>query len=133
MEVGNLNQGSVKQRHGCVTAWLILMIVVNSITAAAYLFLNNFITEILTVSSSSVIVILLGLISLANVFFSVLILQWKKTGFWGFCGTSIAALVINLYIGIEVYQSVLGLLGIAVLYAILQFRKNESSAWDNLE
>ncbi|WP_177209052.1 hypothetical protein [Bizionia echini] len=43
------------------------------------------------------------------------------------------ALIINLNIGISVKQSLLGLLGIVVLYAVFQIKKNAVPAWDYLK
>lgn len=77
-------------------------------------------------------IVLLGIIGIANVVFSVLLLQWKN-GFWGFIVTSIAALIINLYLGLGIGQSVFGMVGIAILYFVLQIKKNDVTAWDNLE
>ncbi|SFN96131.1 hypothetical protein SAMN04487989_10798 [Bizionia echini] len=56
-----------------------------------------------------------------------------KIGFWGLQTTSMIALIINLNIGISVKQSLLGLLGIVVLYAVFQIKKNAVPAWDYLK
>jgi hypothetical protein len=68
-----------------------------------------------------------------NVVFSVMLFLWKKWGFWGFIITSIGAFAINLSIGLGVGQSIAGLVGIAVLYGVLQIKKDNISAWANLE
>ncbi len=133
METNNENSNVAKQRHGCVTAWLILMIILNSLTAIVYLFASDMITKNLPGNVSSTMIFLLGIIGIGNTIFSVLLFQWKKIGFWGFAVTSIATLTINLSIGISVVQSVFGLVGVAVLYGVLQIRKDNVSAWDNLE
>jgi hypothetical protein len=41
--------------------------------------------------------------------------------------------VINLNIGFGIYQAVLGLVGIAILYMILHIKKKNVSTWENLE
>lgn len=122
-----------KQRHGCVTAWLILMIIANSLFAIIYLFASEMITDNLPGDVSTQLIIFLGILGIANVGFAVLILQWKKLGFWGFMVTSIGTLIININIGIGIGQSVLGLVGIAVLYGILQIKKDSVTTWENLE
>jgi len=126
------NINTPKQRHGCVTAWLIFMIIVNSLIAITYLFASNFILNTLP-NVSKTIIVLLGTFSVVNVIFSVMLLQWKKIAFWGFIGTSIVALVINLSIGMGIGQSLFGLVGIGVLYGILQIKKNNVTTWKNLE
>lgn len=133
METNEENSNVAKQRHGCVTAWLIMMIIINSLTAVIYLFASDMITENLPGDVSTPMIVLLGIIGIGNVVFSVLLFQWKKIGFWGFIVTSIAALIVNLSIGLGIGQSVFGLVGIVVLYGVLQIKKDNVPAWDNLE
>ncbi len=125
----NLN----KQRHGCVTAWLILMIIANSFTAILYLFAGDTVSQNFPGGISNTMMILLGIIGIGNIIFSVLLFKWKKIGFWGFIFSSIVALAINLNIGISIGQSLFGLAGIAVLYGVLQIKKDTVTAWDNLD
>jgi hypothetical protein len=132
METTTENSKVTKQRHGCVTAWLILMIIVNSATAILYLFASEIITKNLPVDISTPMIISLGIIGIANVIFAVLLFQWKKLGFWGFTMTSIGALVINLTIGLGIGQSLFGLVGIAILYGILQIKQDNVTGWENL-
>ena len=122
-----------KQRHGCLTAWLVLSIVLNSLLAIVYLFAGDIINKNLPHGISTPMLISLALLGTANVVFAVLLLQWKKLGFWGFIGTSILALIINLNIGLAVGQSLFGLVGIAILYGVLQIKNNDVSGWDNLQ
>jgi hypothetical protein len=121
-----------KQRHGCVTAWLILMIVMNSLSAILYLFAGDMMARTIPGITTSTLIIL-AVLGIANVIFSALLFQWNKWGFWGFIFTSIGALVINLSIGIGFGRSLFGLAGIAILYGILQIKQNDVAAWDNLE
>lgn len=133
MEVLDANPTLPRKRHGCVTAWLVFMIVVNSLVALMYFFLGDMIRGALPVEISSTMMILLGLIGAANVVFAVLLLKWKKIAFWGFVGTSLAALAINLTLELGIGQSLGGIAGIAILYGILQIKENGVSAWDNME
>ena len=91
------------------------------------------ITKNLSMDVSNSMIILLGIICIANVIFSVMLFQWKKLGFWGFIITSIGAFIINLSIGLGIVQSLFGLVGIAILYGVLQIKKDNIPAWDNLE
>ena len=133
MEQINESTNVSKQRHGCVTAWLVLMIIANSLTAIIYLFASEMITDNLPGNVSTPMIILLGIIGIANIVFSVMLFQWKKLGFWGFIITSIGALIINLSIGLGIGQSLFGLGGIAILYGVLQIKKDSITAWENLE
>ncbi|MFH1051234.1 MAG: hypothetical protein V1779_09955 [bacterium] len=122
-----------KQRHGCVTAWLILMIIANSLVAILYLFNGEMISQNLPGGISNSMLILLAIIGICNVVFSVFLFQWKKWAFWGFIISSLVSFIINLTIGIGIGQSVFGLVGIAILYGVLQIKKDNVSAWSNLD
>jgi hypothetical protein len=123
-----------KQRHGCVTAWLALMIVINSLTSVIYLFFGDVVKEKAPDVSTSLL-LLLAFLSLSNVFFAAMLLRWKKLGFWGFVITSVAAFILNLMMGLGIFQSVFGMTGLLILYGILQIKKegSDTSTWSNLE
>jgi hypothetical protein len=133
METIKENSVVAKRRHGCVTSWLILMIIANSLAAIVYIFASDMIIKNLPGNVSTPMIILLGILGIGNVLFSVLLFQWKKVGFWGFIVTGIAALIVNISIGLGVVQSVFGLMGIIILYGVLQIKKDNVPAWDNLE
>lgn len=122
-----------KQRHGCVTAWLVLLLVANSLTALTNLFASDFVMTGLPQVAPSYLVIILGAIGLVNVFFAYRLLKWKKDGFWGIALSSVAAVIINYYIGMGILLTISGLIGVGILFAILQITANGISAWDNLE
>jgi len=122
-----------KQRHGCVTAWLILMIVVNAAAMFYSLISTNSDLDPYRMVIPEWIYLTLALISLCNVVFAVMLLKWKKIAFWGFVVTSILTMGLNIYAGLGVAQSLVGLLGVGVLFAILQIKEDGKSAWENLE
>ncbi len=119
-----------KQRHGCLTAWLILSIISNAFTALLYLInlagsgnLGNIPVWAL---------ILLIILSAFNVICAILLFKWKKMGFWGFCISSVLVMIVNLALGLQVYLVLLGIVGVAVLYGVLQIGK-ENKGWPQLE
>jgi len=120
-----------KQREGCLTAWLILMMIANSVTALLFVLFR----ERIKVHSPNVpawIVPTLVVASAANVVFAVALFRWKKWGFWGLLGTGILVFVINLMIGTSALQSILGLFAILILYGLLQAGE-EKRGWTQLE
>jgi hypothetical protein len=133
MENSNEMTPNTKQRHGCVTTWLVLMIIGNSVSAIMYLFANDIITQNLPSEVSNSMMIVLAVLGIGNVVFSVMLFNWNKLGFWGFILTSICALIVNLSIGLGIAQSLFGLAGVAILYGVLQIKKDNVTAWDNLE
>jgi len=126
-------QNDEKQRHGCVTAWLVLMIIANAGLALVYLLANDTITRNLPENVPSAMIYLLGFIGIINVVFAVLLFQWKRWGFYGYVVSALATFLINLSIGVPATSSILGLVGIGILFGILQIKQNDVSAWDNME
>ncbi len=123
---------SGKQRHGCITAWFVVALIINLLGAIMYLFAKEIVTKGLP-KFSNTMVVLFGIICAANVIFIVMLFQWKKIGFWGLAGTNIAAVMIYMCADSGVVYSLSGLAGIAVLYGILQIKKNNVRMWDHLE
>ncbi|MGI9542679.1 MAG: hypothetical protein ACR2MX_05425 [Cyclobacteriaceae bacterium] len=123
-----------KARHGCVTAWLIFMIVVNSIVAVMYLFNGSAMMAALPdVNISPSIIMVLGFVGILNVIFAIMLWKWKKLGFWGFIASSLVSFGINMNIGLGIAQSLFGLIGVGLLFAVLQIKQDQVSAWDNME
>jgi uncharacterized membrane protein (DUF2068 family) len=121
----------VKQRHGCLSAWLVLMIVGNLLVAVAYLiataaagqhFLNapRWTSPVLAVGA------------IVNVICAYALWHWKKWGFYGFIATAALAFAVNLKIGAGIFQSFLGLAGLAILIGVLNIGK-ENKGWGQLE
>ena len=121
----------IKQRHGCLTASLILMIIVNSLTAPIYLLGSKAIRQHLPTIPDWMFTVLV-LMSTANLVCAIALFKWKKWGFFGFAGTSIICFVMNLVAGFNMIQALLGLLGPVILYGVLQIGK-EKKAWPQLE
>jgi hypothetical protein len=117
------------QRHGCVTAWLILMLILNSLIAIVYIFKSGKLAQ--TVPSNALIaLVIMGII---NVICAVMLLRWKKIGFYGFAITAVITIFINLHIGISPIRASLGFAGFLILYGILQIKKDGVSAWSYLK
>jgi len=109
-----------KQRHWCLTAWLILMIIANSMIV-----LSRLMT--MTIKSS----IALSFFAIANVVFLVALFQWKKWGFLGYVGTNILIMVSGLMTGWHIGRFLLQVLWVLILYALLQIGK-EKRGWTQL-
>ncbi len=84
-----------KKRHGCLTAWLVFMIVANSAVALIYILGSEGIRQTLPNIrgwSFSVVIVM----SLFNLVCVIALFQWKKWGFWGACASTIMTTVVNL-------------------------------------
>lgn len=115
-----------RKRHGCLTAYLILMLIANSATAlfTTFAVINN----IDMVHWALPIVAVCGFFNLAC---AIALLRWKKWGFWGFCISAMIIFIANLIIGVDAASALLGLVGIAVLFGVLQIGK-ENKGWTQL-
>jgi len=127
------SSNSVRERHGCVTAYLAFMVIVNAITSLVYIFLGEVIVESSRVPISSFTFAVLMIVSLSNIAFALSLLKWKKWGFYGSIVSSIIGLLINTNLELPLEQTVLGLLGVGILFAILQIKQNGKSAWEHME
>jgi hypothetical protein len=135
-----------KRRHGCLTAWLIFMIVGNSLglLANAYFALNPKTYEATAIKQGIPVVpsltfVLLTCLSafsiacaLAKLSEGIALFKWKKWGFYGFLCVSVTAFIVNLSIGINLVQSLLGFVGVALLYGVLNIGE-ENKGWTQLE
>jgi hypothetical protein len=119
---------ATKQRHGCLTAYLTLLLVANMATAIIYL--SSLSTDAPQRLPKSMILIL-GISTVLNMVFAVALFKWKKWGFYGFIGTTIIAGIVNLSLGIGPL-SLLGFSGIPILYGILRIG-NERAGWHQLD
>jgi len=123
-----------KKRHGCVTAWLVFMIIANSFGSLANFYLMNidlFFPEIL--NEFKLAFIAGGIGGILNVLFAIMLFKWKKNGFYGFIGTSVLMAGVNLKLELGVDNLILGLLGVVILYGLLQIREGKYSTWEQLE
>jgi hypothetical protein len=116
-----------KQRHGCLTAWLVLMLIGNAGLVGFLLAIAAIKQRIPTGWAFPVSAV----IGVMNVVFVVAIFRWKKWGFVGLVLTSILAFVLNLMFGFGIGRSLLGLMGPAILYGVLQLGK-ERKGWTQL-
>jgi len=119
-----------KQRHGCLTVWLIFIIIMNS--AAALMSLERDTIRQYSPSTPDWALLILAVTSIMNVACAVALLKWKKWGFFGFIATSVITFVVNLMTGLNIVHALGGLVGIAVLYGVLQIGK-EKKGWTQLE
>ena len=121
-----------KIRHWGVTAWLVLIIVVNVITIIAH----TLYSDVMIVSeyeSTKLHQQVLVAVSALNVICSFAMLFWKK---WGFKGIVISVgLIFCTSINLDLHPSpiILVLSGPVILFVLLQRRIEGVTTWDQLE
>ena len=120
-----------KQRHGCLTTWLILMILANSFTAVFNLWSAPN-TQRLFPRFPLWGIWGLALMGALNVLFALALFRWKRWGFFGFCCANLITCGLNIYGGIGVIPSVVGLIGVVILFGVLQLG-GQNKGWPQLE
>ena len=106
-------------RGGCLTAFLIFMIIANSATTALYL-LSPGIVNVISPDASMAWSYILGTGGVLNVVFALLVWNWKKVGVYAFLVMAILVFGINIYLGVPVVNSILGLLGPIILIFLVK-------------
>jgi hypothetical protein len=120
-----------KSRHGCVTAWLVLIIVLNALFTLAVHLLRQRFPNLVPPGESWQIPVSLAL-CLANIVCAVALLNWKRWGFYGICAISATAVGINLYLHASMGQIVGGVIPPLILLIVLQFGDRKTT-WSQLE
>src|SRR5688500_17923755 len=111
----------MQERGGCLTAWLLVMLLANGFTVISYLFGFTTMQQVYPTVHPVIFVLLagLGIVNLASVYG---LWTWKKWGFYLFAISASVVLVINLSIGIPILPALLGLVGIGLLWLLLRNR-----------
>lgn len=121
-----------KNRHGCLTTLLILLIITSVLTTSGLIIFSDKIKEITPNYSSGLLYLQVfsTIIELTSIY---LIFKWKKIGFYGVA----LAYLINLYVtnkmGIMDINTILGIvIRFGLLYGTLQIKSKGISGWNNL-
>ena len=108
-----------RERGGCLTAWLIVVLIANALIAFYYLTSTPALQQVYPTISSAVF-LLLALIGALNIVSAIGLWTWHKWGFYLFAITSVITLVINIGIGLPIVSSLTGLIGVAILWYLLR-------------
>jgi len=118
---------SQKSRHGCLTTWLILIIIAN---------ITNMIISSVTISANPgdyyqwalPAQIVLGIWA---VICALALFRWKKWGFYGFLSAAVVLLILNL-ISQNYLYSFTPFISVIILYAVLNIGK-DNKGWPQME
>lgn len=115
-----------KQRHGCVNAWLWLVIAVNLVTCGYYA-IKMFSMEYNTLVWGFG---LISILALGNVLGAILLMRWNKYGFYLFIACTIINAIINAGIlSLGAISGIQGLVAILIWWGILHIKKDGVPAW----
>ncbi len=110
-----LNNVEERKRGFGLSFLLVLMFIVNPLSAAMYFFSPEVIITLYP-NASVGMVYFLGVMCLLNVVFAINIWCWKKIGIYAFYGVVSIAFLINLYIGVGLVGSLTGLIGGVIIF-----------------
>lgn len=106
-----------RNRGGCLTAFLVLMMIVNPLTALFYLLGGEQAHRAIPQAPGWVIPVL-GVACLGNLACAIAVWSWKKWGMYGFLGISALGFGVNLFAGLGA-GALTGLIGPALLLALV--------------
>jgi hypothetical protein len=120
-----------KERPIFTTFWLIFLLIVRIIFGVLFLFSIQILVKDSYISNGVIIIYLAG--AILGVATNILLLLWKKIGFWIFISNSIAFSILDsIVIGASLGRTLSGLLGILIMWSVLQIRKNGKTTWEQL-
>jgi len=116
-----VNAKSDVTRGGCLTTFLVFMMIVNAALAVFYLLSSDAVAEQVPQLSQGV-VLLLGAAALLNVILAVLVWQWRRAGVVGSVAVALVVFPLNIFVGLPILQSMAGLLGPMILAILVRPR-----------
>lgn len=115
----------LKERNGCITAWLYFAIIANAVTGATYLGKLNELGWGATYMTLGAVVNIIG---------CVLLIQWRKVGFYILTACALVSFFISIILSDINLSSIMGLIAIIVWFGILQIKNtNGQKFWDLLQ
>jgi hypothetical protein len=128
-----VRRARARARHGLVTAWLFLVILVYGAAGIVNLVLlgSEGFRQVLSIGASPWVFPVTALLAFAQVGFAVALLFWQKWAFYAFIASSVIVFLLNLAAGMPVYLACTELLGALVLYGMLQL--GTPSAWSQFD
>jgi hypothetical protein len=119
-----------KQRHGCLTALLIIIIIANSIGLIGNLIAITATRQ--TVDNVPIWVApLLAVLSSFCIVCAIALFKWKKWGFYGYGISCLIASIVYLMYGSGILPWLAGLVSILILGRVLHIGK-ENKGWAQL-
>jgi hypothetical protein len=120
-----------KRRHGCLTAYLIFMMVVGVLGAVVYFFAGSFVAQ----GNPEIPPYLRPLFGVVNLLITpaaYALWKWKKWGFWLFVGIALFGATINTYLTRSIITFLMAPTGVLIMYGILHIGK-ENQGWKQLD
>jgi hypothetical protein len=118
-----------KKRHGCLTVWLILIIIGCALSLVGYLVGSSF---MVAANVPGWVIPVYIVISVLQLVCAIALFKWKKWGFWGIIVATVISVIIGFATHMGIATVIFALIGIAILYGVLQIGK-ENKGWPQLD
>jgi hypothetical protein len=121
-----------KKRHGCLTVWIILIIILNAfglIVDIALRGTTSFLGTELNIPAWNTVTSILT--SLFAIVFAVYLLKWKRWAFWGLVAVQTVSVILGI-IGGNYFSIIGGVIAVGILFALLNIG-GANKAWPQLE
>ena len=118
-------------RHGCLTTWLVLIVVLNALTALATPFTSVYAQQA-GMKLSPLLIAVLVACAVVNVVCAVALFRWQRWGFYGIVAVAIIGMIVNLAAGLSIGKALFGFIGVGILYWVLNMG-GPNKAWPRLK
>lgn len=116
METSSIvEEQSPKKRGFWLSAFLIFMFIANPLTAFTYFSNPEAIIQVYPKVTIGMLYFM-GVMAIVNVVLAAGIWRWKKWGVYGFYCVVATAFCINLYVGLGLAGSLMGLMGAVIIF-----------------
>lgn len=125
----NSTQARTKKRHGCLTAYLVVVIAGISIYLILYLLRG------LAPDNTRPVweLLLFTVLNLFVIIFAIAIFMWKKWGVWGLCAVQIISFIISIMQRELIIISVINLaFSLGLLFMVLNIG-GDNKGWPQME
>jgi hypothetical protein len=122
----------IRERHAFTTIYLYFLLASN-----IYFGINNLLigTSFLFDNSIIMYVIMNIILTIVAILGIIFLLKWKKHGFWIYIISKILGVLVSIIIPFRFGTNIaafLNIVGATLLWAVLSFKKNEKTVWEQL-
>jgi ribosomal protein L40E len=119
-----------KSRHGCLTTWLIFIIIVNAGFAILNLLKRDMLWE--EVAAPTWVVIFSVAMAVLTVVCAIALFRWQMWGFILFLFLAIVTCVVDVAVARNILAGIMAFIPVLVLYGVLHIGR-KINGWDQLE
>jgi hypothetical protein len=123
-----LKKDRFKARHGCLTAYLLVLIIGNLIALGVYMLGGAAPDE-----DSDWLVFVYSIFALLDIVCAIAVFMWKKWGVWGLCAIAVTGFLISIIQGEFIIVSLLNLVvNLSLLFWMLNIG-GKNRGWTQME